>query len=245
MTPIEEFIDIMHTPDGIPSPALVRKLEEEYPFFVMPAALTLSRNGEMLDRTEAERLRAFVALNSSDPSMLYRLTGEYGCEFTDFYNEADQPPVRPATEDAIESFLERYGTPDDPEETALLERLIFHPVADYASQLAAAEDSGEVSAESDDSPESLSRILSDIADISADEVTVPSEAPAPARIPEIPPVDTTFSESLAKIYVRQHKFDKAYEIISNLSLKYPEKSCYFADQMRFLQKLILNDKYNT
>lgn len=49
----------------------------------------------------------------------------------------------------------------------------------------------------------------------------------------------SLSESLAKIYIKQGKYQRAFEIISDLNLKNPEKSVYFADQLRFLQKLIL------
>ena len=51
-----------------------------------------------------------------------------------------------------------------------------------------------------------------------------------------------FSETLAKIYLRQKKYDKALEIIRKLYLLYPEKNIYFADQIRFLEKLITNIK---
>jgi hypothetical protein len=47
-----------------------------------------------------------------------------------------------------------------------------------------------------------------------------------------------FSETLAKIYLKQKKYDKALEIIRKLNLIYPEKSIYFADQIRFLEKWI-------
>jgi hypothetical protein len=52
--------------------------------------------------------------------------------------------------------------------------------------------------------------------------------------------NTFFSETLAKIYLKQKKYNKALEIIIKLSLVYPEKSAYFADQIRFLEKLIIN-----
>ena len=50
------------------------------------------------------------------------------------------------------------------------------------------------------------------------------------------------TETLAKIYVKQQRYDKALEIIKKLYLKYPKKNAYFADQMRFLEKLIINAK---
>ena len=54
--------------------------------------------------------------------------------------------------------------------------------------------------------------------------------------------DTFFTESLAKIYIKQRRYEKALQIIKKLSLKYPEKNIYFADQIRFLEKLIINIK---
>ena len=54
--------------------------------------------------------------------------------------------------------------------------------------------------------------------------------------------DRFFSETLAKIYIRQKKYTKALEIIRKLHLLYPEKNIYFADQIRFLEKLIINIK---
>ena len=54
--------------------------------------------------------------------------------------------------------------------------------------------------------------------------------------------DNCFTETLAKIYIKQHRYEKALEIIKKLSLNYPKKNAYFADQIRFLEKLIINAK---
>ena len=51
-----------------------------------------------------------------------------------------------------------------------------------------------------------------------------------------------FTETLAQIYIKQGRYSKALEIIKRLNLNY-QKNAYFADQIRFLEKLIINNKY--
>ncbi len=58
------------------------------------------------------------------------------------------------------------------------------------------------------------------------------------------PDSGNLSESFARIMIKNRNYTKALEIISDLSLKNPEKSIYFADQIRFLRKLIVNDNRN-
>ncbi len=52
--------------------------------------------------------------------------------------------------------------------------------------------------------------------------------------------DSYFTETLAKIYIKQQRYEKALEILKKLSLNYPKKSTYFADQISTLEKLIIN-----
>jgi tetratricopeptide (TPR) repeat protein len=51
-----------------------------------------------------------------------------------------------------------------------------------------------------------------------------------------------FTETLANIYIKQGKYEKALEIIKRLCLEYPNKNRYFADQIRFLEKIIKHTK---
>lgn len=49
-----------------------------------------------------------------------------------------------------------------------------------------------------------------------------------------------FSETLAKIYIKQKHFDKAILTYEKLCLKYPEKNIYFAGQIEKIKNLIKN-----
>lgn len=51
-----------------------------------------------------------------------------------------------------------------------------------------------------------------------------------------------FTETLAEIYIKQGKYEKALEIIRRLYLEYPNKNRYFADQIRFLEKIVKHTK---
>ena len=66
-----------------------------------------------------------------------------------------------------------------------------------------------------------------------------SDVPLPEE--ETPKVAEQFTETLARIYIKQGRYSKALEIIRRLSLQVPKKNTYFADQIRFLEKVIINN----
>ena len=72
--------------------------------------------------------------------------------------------------------------------------------------------------------------------------TLKPEIEEPSESDEKEPEEGYFTETLARIYIKQGRYSKALEIIQRLSLQYPKKNAYFADQIRFLEKLILNNK---
>ena len=59
---------------------------------------------------------------------------------------------------------------------------------------------------------------------------------------EVVEENSSFTETLAGIYIKQGKYEKALEIIKRLCLEYPNKNRYFADQIRFLEKIIKHIK---
>ena len=49
------------------------------------------------------------------------------------------------------------------------------------------------------------------------------------------------TDTLAKIYMKQGKYDKAILAYEKLSLKYPKKNSYFAGQIKKIKQLINNN----
>jgi hypothetical protein len=60
------------------------------------------------------------------------------------------------------------------------------------------------------------------------------------NVPSRPPEKEAdlYNEETAKQYIRDKQFEKALEILQQLYLKIPEKSVYFADQIRFIEKIL-------
>ncbi|MDE6853767.1 MAG: hypothetical protein K2J38_01790 [Muribaculaceae bacterium] len=237
------------TPDGERlSDADVRSLEEL--MSNMPHAvifpLLLQRHGH----GDTESLRQRVGILSADRRTL--LFADHGEEWSRFYPEAEKSPS-PETNDVIDTFLSTYGN-CTAEENALLERMIFNPTPDYAEMLAREEQENlpteqEAEAASEDPQQARinafirekhpSRQRPDYMPDATEREALSQGAKAPVQHPTASD-DSLLSESLAKLFIKRGRYERAYEIISGLNLKFPKKSAYFADQLRFLQKLIIN-----
>ena len=226
-----------------------------HPYDYFEALEKLRDKGVDMDSAERGRLKAVVALNASDPQAAALVADLTGDDWANIYPSLPkQTPI--STGQAIDIFLGTYGTNTQKKEEEVLEKLIFNPVPDYSSVLEQQEnEDNKKSCE----PKSISH-NAEMEEISAlaktinnPEVTVsdpesdvlptqenPSivERKSSPTITLTTPRETPLTLELAKIFVKQGRFDRAHEIISKIILNNPEKNAYFADQLRFLEKLI-------
>lgn len=249
----------------VPSREETEALAAAYPYTTIPAAMRL-KHATDIDDAERRQLILRVAAGAPGRDALFRLLDPEG-DILEGFMPAEEPrrPTATTTEDAIDTFLSTYGNPS-PREQALLEKLIFNPVPDdYAALLEREEAEGlALAAEAASAPSASSeqdRLLDAfLAGTGQQEKAAPAPQPAPQPAPKpansphhpaapvpvaTPAPDESLSMSLAQVYIRRGRYDKAYDIIHALSLGDSKKSVYFADQLRFLQKLMLVERAKT
>jgi len=215
---------------------IVEDMLSRYPYFTLGAAMMLEADG--LDDKIRQRLKAAVALNAPDPESLMKLIDPDGKRFASFY-PIEPEPETPSTEKAIDTFLDQYGAMDAKEQS-LIERLIFNPTPDYSQVLAS--QAGDERPEAMDEQDAMLDAFLDKQEKSysicqEETVVIRPHTPTPSAV--MTDAEAPLSESLAKIYIKRGQYDKAYEIIQQLSLNFPKKSIYFADQLRFLRKAMI------
>ena len=228
----------------------LEQAEQHAPYSVLPALLFLKHNGVKGN----EDVLARLAISHPDRRALALMLGEDAGLLAGFY-PPDALPDTPDTVTTIDRFLDNYGK-TSPGEVEAIDRAIFNPQPDYADVLAAQEmEEGGIPLTGGDSQEDIiNQFIAEQMQLGEQAAQVPITAPVgEAEKAEIAgeiidnPTDndeSMLSESLAKMYIAQHKYSQALEIIERLNLKYPEKSIYFADQIRFLAKLVLNETLN-
>lgn len=154
---------------------------------------------------------------------------------------APPPQTADRTVSLIDSFLSQL-----PEEPQPRRAHAADATVDYMSYLMQLEDA----AEADEEPEKMRQDTEDWEDEEDDAETTEPDAPdeddlLPLGLEENDPTgpsEAFFTETLARIYIKQGKYLKAIEIIRRLSLNFPKKNRYFADQIRFLEKLLINEQ---
>ena len=234
----------------------LREIIAAYPYFQTARMLYL-KNLFLSDKrsfpSELERMAVFVA----DRRKLFRLIEG------DKYGWGVEPESRPAAGEKsadsfslIDDFLASHG---QEQEARGEKELLFQPSvsSDYILWALAEEERGGKEEPCEETPGKKLR-HHDLIDsfIENDQRRVPGSRLGQREMAEEPALpealpdeghpqsldDSCLTETLARIYIKQKRYEKALQIIQNLNLKYPEKNIYFADQIRFLEKLIINTK---
>ncbi len=236
----------------------LREIVARYPYF-QAARLLFLRNLFLLhDASFGEELRK-AALFVPDRRVLFNMVegGNYEIETVGRRIEDTEDELLTDT-DRTQSLIDRFlnsgaGSAGEQQAAPRRKPTVADATTDYVAFLLDMEDA--VPANKPTAQEAAGRssrstaLINDFIENKPERIILPE---TPEEESESPQYDTTntgneedyFTETLAKIYIKQGRYEKALEIILKLSLNYPKKSRYFADQLRFLQKLIINKQHN-
>ena len=248
------LIDYIRRPDIIDDEAIsqLQTLIQEHPYFHVARILLLQALYKKHDPAYDETLRRTAVLVPCREAV-FRLTEEphytHAEEHKRYDDAADSSASR--TVSLIDNFLESIPKEEEIKEGKDEPRRKPTPAdaaVDYVAYLLESETDNDAT---DDVPQLIGQDLIDSFINNDKGKIVLSETPTLApqlekdeeKTEEEPP-EGYFTETLARIYIKQGRYLKAYEIIQRLSLQYPKKNAYFADQMRFLEKLIINNNKN-
>ena len=249
-----EIVELINHPEHLDRDTLyeLRSLLALYPYY-QPARLLLLQNLYLLhDPTFDEELRR-AAIYITDRRVLFEmieaahyrypsLSGQSGRVSN--VNNAGHAGNSSRTITLIDNFLDSI-----PQEEAPAEKKRKPTPADAAVDYVAylMEVDSDIQGMPGEVPQMPGQDLID-AFINSDKkkfvlsdvpLPVPQEEKQEENMPE-GVEEEYFTETLARIYIKQGRYSKALEIIRRLSLQVPKKNAYFADQIRFLEKLIIN-----
>ena len=224
----------------------LRSIVARYPYFQTARLLMLNNMYLLHEPDFGAELRRSVLYVYDRRALCRLIEGHFEKVEVEQETIIEEPSVD-RTMSLIDAFL---GTL--PEESEALQ-LSVDMVGDYAARFLLDDEAGDTDENELEnvSLEELSQSVMELSataniepevkdEIVAEEAEEETEANEPQNTEETLD-ESYFTETLAKIYIKQHKYSRALEIIRSLYLKYPEKNIYFADQIRFLEKLIINN----
>jgi len=233
---------------------VLKEIVDEYPWFHAARLLYLKNLIITEDIRFPSELRKMAILVPDRRKLFLLLEGEkYGLSVPVQGKEKSQPQEDNAFS-LIDTFLSTYEKEKDSGDSLLIHSSVS---SDYVYWAMANKEDAEAENPVPDVPlqhqDLIDQFIREEEERPAGNMRInleelPAEAPIPESVKALDEFeeseldDSYFTETLARIYVKQKRYDKALQIIKNLSLNYPEKSIYFADQIRFLEKLIINTK---
>jgi hypothetical protein len=225
----------------------LRSLIALYPYYQTARLLMLQNLYLLHDPSFDEELRK-AAIYINDRKVIFKLieSGHYKIQHADNVTtkNVDKADKGSRTISLIDNFLESIPDEEDKTKTSKRKPTPADAAVDYVSYLLETE--SEETKDAQSIPQMKGQSLIDNF-INHDGGKIELKE-TPEYVPQIEDNSNEkdndtgyFTETLAKIYIKQGRYSKALEIIRRLNLEYPKKNAYFADQIRFLEKLIINN----
>lgn len=252
---MESIAELITHPDRLNKDTLhgLRELVAKYPYYQAARLLFLQNLFLLHDPLFGEELRK-AAIYLPDRKVLFRMVegSNYEIQPTPLVKEEPKPATGgDRTQSLIDDFL---STSLEVSQGPAVHRPLTAADAttDYAAFLLQMDDAEPVEANGREEERPANRseaLIDDFIENKPERIQLQEQ---PEFTPEVPmekdgPDEATdegyLTMTLAKIYIKQGRYEKALEIIRKVNLNNPKKSSYFADQIRFLQKLIINKNH--
>ncbi len=223
----------------------LRELVARYPYFHLARLLFLKNLFLLHDPTFEEELRR-NAVFLPDRRVVFDMVEGSKYQLQPTQVIVPEPTNQPAGK-RTELLIETYLTTLPQEEASQQTPNVADPRSDYAAYLLQLDDAEPETPTAREEPSGHQhQLISEFIEKIPERIELketPEYTPElEEESPELPADEGYFTETLAKIYIKQGRYEKAIEIMRKLNLNYPKKNAYFADQIRFLQKLIINNK---
>ena len=240
-----ELTEYINHPERLDRDSLyeLRSILALYPYFQTARLLLLHNLYILHDPTFDEELRK-AAIYITDRKVIFQLVeaAHYKLPTRQQKEETDVQPTGNRTMSLIENFLDSIPKDeDDGEKKARRKPTPADAAVDYVAYLLESE--REMSEGGEVPMLKGQQLIDNFIEQESGRIVLND---TPEYVPELDAEEEKteeeeyFTETLARIYVKQGRYSKALEIIQRLSLAYPKKNAYFADQIRFLEKLIIN-----
>ena len=237
-------IELIKRPELMDAQTLLtlQKLVEKYPFY-QTARLLYLRNLYALHNEKFDAELKKTALYIANRKVIFYMVEAQHYEIEpEHTKERKADEARPSDSSRTVSLINKFLTNAEDERHEKKEITPVDATKDYVAYLLQMDDAEE-SNEQEGVQLKGQSLIDDFIDRKPERLILPEKT---EYVPEIEEnaenSEDYFTETLAQIYIKQGRYSKAVEIIRKLSLNYPKKNVYFADQLRFLEKLIINNK---
>ena len=250
-----DLINLIRHPELMDRETLydLRSLIAQYPYYQTARLLMLKNLYILHDPTFDEELRR-AAIYITDRKVIFNLVESAHYQLKTTEKNADEKKQtkgaeqRPSTNELIDKFLETIPVEEEKDKSKKRKPTAADAAIDYVAYLLETEEKEDVKSEETESSPTLDLIDTFINNNEQGRIElkenieyVPEIADEGDKNGENEDEEGYFTETLARIYIKQGRYSQALEIIKRLNLAYPKKNAYFADQIRFLEKLIINN----